>query len=470
MKLPKHRQKIVFTVTLFAALFSACATGGPEKPASEGPKAGDHTVVPFVGSTKVNRYTLDNGLRILVIEDHSSPTFAYHTWFRVGSRNEVPGYTGLAHLFEHMMYKGTTKHPEGEMEKILDSAGAEGTNAFTTKDYTAYIQELPNPVTEAPSGSLDLIMGLESDRMVNLVVNDESFKTEVGVVQNERRLRFENNPDGLMYNKIYEVAYTKHPYRWPVIGFTEDLDRMTSEDARKFYKQYYAPNSATVIVSGDVKADDVYEKAKHYYGGLPVSIIDSHVIEPEPPQTSPRRKDLQLDLKVEKLYMAYHIPSVTGDEIPALGMLQSILTGGKSSRLHRALVETGIATSVSADQMDDHDPGLFMFVVSLQKGKRAAVAESVILKELAKLAAKPVGADELERARNLMSFSFLQGIDSNSERCHLLGHYESVAGDFQVGLRNYERSLVATPEEIQSATKKYLDPNNRSTVTGVPKK
>jgi zinc protease len=305
--------------------------------------------------------------------------------------------------------------------------------------------------------------------MVNLVVNEESFKTEVEVVQNERRMRYENNPDGLLYQKLWDMAFAKSPYHWPVIGYEEDLAKMTAEDARNFYKKYYSPNNATVVVSGDVSPDEVYEKAKHHYGSLTPSVLDTRAVEVEPSQTSPRRKDLALDLKVEKLFIGYHIPSISGDDIPALGALQSILGMGKSSRLHRALVETGIATGVVADQMDNRDPTLFLIEISLQKGKKAAVAESVVLKEVAKLAAHPVATAELERARNLLNFGFLEGLDSNNERCHLLGHYESAADDYHVGLRNYNRTLVATPQDIQAAAKKFLDPSNRTTITGVPK-
>jgi zinc protease len=463
------RQNLVCLLSiLFAAGCSTASKTTSDKP--EPAKAGAHQVLPLIGSTQVHRYQLDNGMKILVVEDHSSPTFAYTTWFKVGSRDEDPGRTGLAHLFEHMMFKGTSSHKEGEFEKILDAAGAEGSNAFTTKDMTVYVQELPEPKIEGQTpGSLDLIMGLEADRMQNLVVNDEAFKTELEVVQNERRMRYENNPDGLMYQALFATAFQRHPYKWPVIGNTEDLQQMTAEDARRFYKSHYSPDHAILVVSGDVKPDEVYEKAKQHFGSIPASAPVAHTIEAEPPQVSPRRKDMALNLKVEKLMMGYHIPALTSEDIPALGMLQSVLGTGKSSRLNRALVETGIATGVYADQMDDADPTLFMIDVSLQKGKKAAVAESVVLKEIAKVAAQPVSQAELERVRNKLNFNFLDGMDSNSERCHLIGHYEADAGDYQIVLRDYEKMLAVTPAQIQAVAKKYLNPANRTTITGVPK-
>ncbi|HUP55876.1 MAG TPA: pitrilysin family protein [Bdellovibrionota bacterium] len=466
-----HRQISACLVSL--ALFAGCSSA-PRLPDGT-PRPGSHEVVSLIGSSKVHRYTLDNGLRLLVVEDHSSPTFAYQTWVRVGSRDEVRGRTGLAHLFEHMMFKGTTKHPNGEFERTLDAAGAEGTNAYTTRDYTVYVQELPVASRQGKEkdpkaiDSLDLIMSLESDRMVNLIVNDQSFKTEVEVVQNERRMRYENNPDGMLYHTLWETAFTTHTYRTPVIGLAEDLAAMSSEDARAFYKSYYSPNHATIIVSGDVDPDEVHEKARKHFGLLPRAESPVRVIDAEPPQTAPRRKALKLPQQTEKLFIAYHIPSVMHEDIPALGMLSMVLGSGRTSRLYRALVETGIATDVGVDQMDDKDPSLFLVSATLQKGKRAAVAESVILKEIARISRDPVSSAELERAKNRMSFWFVAGLDSNNEKAHYLGHYETVAGDFQHGLRLYKSTLAATPEQIQAAAAKYLDARNRTTVTGAPK-
>jgi zinc protease len=466
-----NRQKLVYPLLL---LLCSCASA-PKPVADPGSptRPGEHQIVPLVGTTKVHRFELENGLRLLVVEDHSSPTFAYQTWVRVGSRDEVKGRTGLAHLFEHMMFKGTPTHPEGELGRILDGAGAEGTNAFTTKDYTVYVTELPTkwmPEGGAePKDSLDLIMGIESDRLVNTTVNDQSFKTELEVVQNERRMRYENNPDGLSYQMLLDTAFTLHPYHWPVIGYEEDLNHMTAEDARQFYKTYYSPNHATVIVSGDVNPEEVYAKAKQYYGGLSPTATPAHEIPQEPAQTAPRRKEMKMSVQVDKVLLAYHIPDVSNADIPALAMLQNVLSGGRSSRLHRALVETGIATGVDADEEDDKDPTLFVIAAGLQKGRKAAIAESVILKELQRVAREPISQGELERARSRMSFGFLDGLETNSERCHFLGHYETIAGNASYGIDLYNKTLAVTPAEVQAAAKKYLDSKMRTSVTVVPK-
>ncbi|MGK5081944.1 pitrilysin family protein [Bdellovibrionota bacterium FG-1] len=460
-------------VTALVALcsMSACATQPTKKdektpPATVvtepvAPSANEPTV-PLVGDSKVHRFILDNGLRLLVVEDHRSPTFAYQTWFKVGSRDEIAGRTGLAHLFEHMMFKETKNFKDGEFDKILEGAGAEGENAFTSRDYTAYVQEMP-------SDKLDLIMRMESDRMVNLLVNEKAFKTETDVVQNERRFRNENSPDGLMYQEIYETAFTQHPYHWPVVGYQKDLDAMHAQDALDFYHGYYSPNHATLVVTGDVVPAQVFELAKKYYGSLVAQTTPGHLIAAEPPQEAPRRKRLKLNIQVEKLLLAYHIPGILDSDMATLDVLQAVLTGGKSSRLYRALVETGIAANVDAYDIEDKDPSIFIFTVNLQKGKKAADAETIIIKELARLTREPVTEQEMERAKNRIQFGFYEGLESNAQKANFLGHYEAVANDFTLGLDHFKKVPTVTAPDIRNAAKKYFNPTNRTVITGVNK-
>lgn len=417
------------------------------------------TSTPLTGTHVVQRFTLANGLRLLVVEDHSSPTFAYQTWFRVGSRDEVAGKTGLAHLFEHMMFKGTTNHPEGELDRILESNGAEGENAFTSWDYTAYVQELPK-------AKLDLIAGLESDRMVNLIVDEKSFRTELEVVQNERRFRNENNPDGMLFQNLYETAYQEHSYHWPVIGYQTDLDAMHAPDAVDFYKSYYAPNHATVVVAGDVNAADVLSVVENHYGGLKAQPAPLRTIARERLPASPRRKHVKVRVETERLLVGYPIPPLVHDEYPALSLAETVLSGGKSSRLYRALVSTQIASSVGASALDGKDPQLFLVEVTLQKGKSAEAAEKIVLSEIAKLAAQPIGAAELERARNQLEYSFYERLDSNSERASFLGKFEALTDNFAIGIEQFNRAKEITPAQIQKAVAKYLKPSVRTTVTG----
>lgn len=451
--------RLAVGILSFSLALAGCAGHTTKTPETAGQAPGG---VPLVGTFKVHPFTLDNGLRLLVVEDHSSPTLAYQTWFRVGSRDEVPNHTGLAHLFEHMMFKGTKAHPEGQYEHILEQAGSEGLNAFTSQDYTAYIQEIP-------SSQLELLASLESDRMVNLVVNEQSFRTELGVVQNERRFRNENNPDGMIEQEMYGLAFKKHPYHWPVVGYQEDLDRMSAENAREFYQNYYNPSHATIIMVGDVTPDHALEVVKRYYGKLPGKASPAHVIEAEPPQKETRRKTLALNIQVQKVWIAYRVPAITSPDAPKLEVLASVLAGGKSSRLQRALVETGIASSVEASNPGNEDPSLFIIAVNLQKGKKAAQAEAVVNRELQRLFREPIADREMERVQNRLSFDFYSSLSSSYEKARFLGYFEATANDFQKGIEFRKDVAKVTPAEVQQAVKAYFVPDNRSVLTALPK-
>ena len=449
-----------FAVPVVLLAFSSACSSKSVKQA--GTSSENAKVVPLVGTFQVNRYTLSNGLRLLVVEDHTSPTFAYQTWFRVGSRDEVPGKTGLAHLFEHMMFKETTHLKDGEFDRMLESAGAEGENAFTSRDYTAYVQEMPKD-------KLDLIARVEADRMHYLVVNEVAFKTELEVVQNERRFRNENSPDGLIYQELFDMAFTKHPYHWPVIGYQEDLNKMSPDYARNFYKTWYSPNHATIVVVGDVSPQAVFETVQKYYGSYsPEPTPPSEVVQ-EPAQTSARRKTLKLNMQVEKLMMGYHIPEISNSDTAALTVARTILVGGKSSRLNRALVETGIASSVDGYDLDDKDPSVLIFAANMQKDKQAAVAETVILREIARLTQELVNYRELARAKNSLAFQFYEAFDDNSEKAKFMGHYESISSSFETGIETFKKTQSVTAQEVQDVLKRWLDPKNRTVIVGVPK-
>ena len=426
-------------------------------------KEADHQIIPLAGNFQVHRYKLPNQLRLLVLEDHSSPTFAYQTWFRVGSRNEVPGKTGLAHLFEHMMFKGTKNYKQGEFDRLLESAGAQGENAFTSRDYTAYIQELP-------SSQLELIVKLEADRMVNLAIDDHSFATEREVVQNERRFRNENSPDGLMDQELFGIAFKNHPYHWPIIGYEQDLAKMKAKEAFEFYQAHYSPNQATVVVVGDVNPDRVYSLIQKYYGKIEPVHHQAKDHKPDSPSVTPQRKELKLNMQVEKLMVGYPVPPYMNEDIVAIQVLQTLLADGNSSRLHRALVETGIATSVDTYDVDNKDPGLLVFAVNLQKGKKAAEAEKVILKEFSRLTTQPVSKAELEKAQNKLDFAYYSGFTSHFMKSMFLGRYETITGNFEDGIRSHNKIQTISASDIKRVARKYLKPNTRNVITGVPKK
>lgn len=419
-------------------------------------------VIHLAGKLEATRFRLANGLRVIVVEDHSSPTFAYQTWFDVGSKDETPGYTGLAHLFEHMMFKGTRKYPEGKFDEILERAGAENYNASTSQDYTDYTQELP-------SDKLDMIAEMEADRMTNLVVDEKSFSTEREVVQNERRFRTENSPDGTLYQELFGLAFEKHPYHWPVIGYEEDLARMSAKDAEAFYKAHYAPNHAVVVVAGDVTPRQVYDSLQRHYGSIPAVPVQPRALPAEPAQTTPKRKTLKLATQVDKLLVGYRIPAESHEDSPALSLIQSVLTNGKSARLQRALIETGVANGVFSADIDGADPTLFIVGANLQKGRKAPEAETLLRKELKRLATENVGEAELERARNQLSFQFYAALDNNHSRAAFIGRYEVVVGGAEKALAIFQKTLATGPDDLRKVASRYFQDQNRTVVIGAPK-
>lgn len=422
--------------------------------------------LPFLGKGTLQRFNYENGLRLLVVEDHRSPTFAYQVWYRVGARNEKSDATGLAHLFEHMMFKGTKNYEEGAFERILEESGVEGLNAWTSSDFTSYIQELPKD-------KLELIIKLDSDRMVNLIVDNKAFTTEREVVQNERRYRTENSPDGIMYQTLFEEGFQQHPYHWPVIGYEEHLNRLTAKVAEDFYKANYAPDNATIVVVGDVDSSEVAELVGKYYGNIVTSRTErrplTEVTPVEPPQTSQKRKTLPLNIQVEKLLMGFHIESYRDPEAPIYEVLEGILTKGKSARLKKALVDSGIASSVGSGSDQGLDPSLYLISVDLQKGKSAVLAEGIIMRELDKLAKTPISKAELSKALNQLEFDFYQNFGENDSKARFIGKFESVFGDYEKGLEFRNRIMQVAPADIQKMVKKHFTASNSVIIKGVPK-
>ena len=460
-------KKITWTLALTAlVLFSSCSHA-PVKTESSKPgvsfRDGTFEVIALTPNFNAKRAVLPNGLKLIVVKDASSPTFAYQTWFNVGSRNEIVGKTGLAHLFEHLMFKGTAHHKDGEFDALLENAGVEGENAFTTNDHTVYVQELPK-------SQFDLIVGLESDRMVNLIVDDNSFKTEREVVQNERRFRKENSAEGTIYQTLFETAFSEGPYHWPVIGYEQDLNTMNAQDARNFYERYYSPNRATVIIVGDIDENEAYAKILKAYGSIPNKNAEDGAITPDSEQTAQRRKRLSLNVEVEKLWMAYKMPAANSPDAPVLDAIQGILAEGKNSRLNRALVDTGIAADSSAGSLGLKDPGLFLIEANMQKGKTALLAESVIGRELERLKKNPIMPDELKRALNVMRFRFYERLATAHGKANYIGQAETQDGSLEAGLAQEQALAKVTPEQIMDVANKYFNTSKLTVVIGVPKK
>jgi predicted Zn-dependent peptidase len=424
-------------------------------------KSWQHTRYKFLGELNIDRFDFPNGLRLFAVENRIAPVFSYQTWFNVGSRDEVAGKSGLAHLFEHMMFKGTKKNPQGVFDRTMESSGARDLNAFTGTDYTAYVASLP---TEA----LETVMKMESDRMVGLALTKEQFESEREVVHNERKQVMENNPEGKMYEELQKLAYRTHPYGRPVIGFAEDLDSMTTKDCEEFYRTYYAPNGAVICVVGALKPEKVAAMVDKYYGKIPAQPRPSGAVASEPKQEEERVSVLSLAVQVEKAYFGYKVPDAKHEDQVALYVLSYILSSGRSSRLYRALVDSGLCIDQGASLNGSKDPSLFYLSFTCQAGKKSEDALSAMDRVIKEISEKGVSEDELSRVKNKLRTEIHLGLVTNQALCRFIGQHEIVLGDVRAGVDEIEKIQAVTAAQVKEVAARYLRKNNRSVVIGKP--
>ena len=420
-----------------------------------------HSRQKFIGQLHLDRFDFDNGLRLFAVENKVAPVFSYHTWYNVGSRDEVKGKSGLAHLFEHMMFKGTKKNPQGTFDRSMESAGARDLNAFTSTDYTAYVSSLP---VEA----LPMVAGFESDRMVGLALTKEQFESEREVVHNERKQVMENNPEGKMYEELTKLSYKSHPYGRPVIGYGEDLDSMTTKDCEEFYKAYYAPNNAVIAVVGAWKPEKVAEAIWKEYGKIAPQKQPQTSTPKESEQTEQRMSVLSLPVQVEKAYAGYRVPEGTHPDHVPLTVLTYILSSGRSSRFYHALVDGGICVDQGCSVGGMKDPSLLYLSFTCQSGKKADEALAIMDREIAQLIEKGVSQDELDRVKNRLRMEVHLGLAGNHAMARFIGQHEIVLGDVGLGLKEITAIEAVTAEQVQAVARKYMNKNRRSVVVGKP--
>ncbi len=418
-------------------------------------------ILPFIGKDKVYKKVLSNGLTVLCLYNKIAPVFSYQTWYNVGSRDEVPGLSGIAHLFEHMMFKETKNLKQGQFDKTMESNGARDLNAFTSTDFTAYVQSLPIE-------TFDLVASLEAERMVNLLLTKEQFESEREVVHNERKQRNENNPEGQMFEELQKLAFPRHPYGRPVIGWEEDLNRMTTVDCERFYDSYYAPNNAVIVVVGMIPPEKVFKIIEKHYGKFLSSEIPRVAIEQEPEQTEERKKIMPLALQVEKAYMGYRIPPAIHDDHIPLSVLSAVMTSGRSSRLYKALVDLGHTIDIGAGSGSAKDASLFYVSFSAHAGKKAEDAIAIIDREMEKFAHSAISEEEMKRAKNKLRTEFHMGLSSNAAKANFIGQNQLVFDDYTVGLKAMDEIAAVKKEEVQRVAKKYFQAKNRSIVLGIP--
>ena len=399
-------------------------------------------------------YQLANGLRIIVKEDHRAPTVAHMVWYRSGSMDETNGTTGVAHLLEHMMFKGTPTTGAGEFSRLVAAAGGRD-NAFTSKDYTAYFQQIPKQ-------KLEQMMQLEADRMRHLNLDPKEFEQEIKVVMEERRLRTDDQPQSLLFEQMGAVALQAHPYRVPVIGWMNDLENMTVQDARDWYERWYVPNNAFVVIVGDVEHQAVFDLAEKYYGPLAPRALPARKPQIEPLQTGIRRVTVKAPAEVPVVAMAYKVPvirDVEKDVDPyALDMLAAILDGHEAARFSKSLVrEQRLALSAGTGyDSSSRGPGLFYLVGSPSQGKTRAELEAGLRAEMARVAKDGVAADELVRARAQTVAAQIYKLDSMFGQAMEIGQLETAGIPYKQGKRLIEKLQAVTAEQVKAVAQKYF--------------
>ncbi len=404
----------------------------------------------------VTEATLDNGLRILVLEDHRSPIATVQTWYRVGSRNEIPGATGLAHFLEHMMFKGTPAHGKGQFARIVEENGGQD-NAFTSHDVTAYYVNIA-------ADRVDLVLGLEADRMRNLLLDPNEIDSERQVVAEERRTRTEDDPDGYLSEEFLAAAYKAHPYGWPVIGWMDDIQRINPPELRAFYNRFYQPNNALLVVAGDVDARRVIARARETFGRIPRAPAPPPMDSVEPPQLGERRVQVyKADARAPIVYIGFHVPNYRSKDAPALELLSTILQEGRASRLYRKLVyEQRLALSIGGEYAYlSQDPDLFWFSGTPLPGQTHEALEQAIMAEIERVKNEAVPEEELERAKNQIEAAFVWRQDSVHSRAASLARFE-LAGSWRNGESFVSLIRQVTAADLQRVARAYFQADRRT--------
>lgn len=417
----------------------------------------------------LTQYTLANGLNLYVVENRAAPVFTYETWFKVGSKDEKldPALkaTGLAHLFEHMMFRGTEKFPDGQFDEVLARSGADDENATTWLDRTNYYQSLPN-------NKLELVIELESDRMVNLALDSKLLETEKGAVLGEYRMGLDD-PDIVSYDKLYEAAYKVHPYRYTTIGSEEEIKSFTVEMANYFYRKYYAPNNATVVVVGDVDPTQVHELVQKYYAAIPSHPIEFREAPQEPEQKEPRSSEFHhAQLSQVRVLFGYSTVPVSDPDFAPLWLILSAMTYGQGAILEEEWVNSGVAINSYGDLNQFKDPGLFILMADLQSDHESEEGirklEDILNQVIKNLSTPEYAQEILERARNQLLLSIYQQCEDNASLASLMGEYIASTGDPMFAFELLKRVERATAQDLVRVSKKYFQPHRRTRVIGYP--
>jgi zinc protease len=403
----------------------------------------------------VTDVTLDNGLRVIIKEDHRAPVAVSQLWYKAGSMDEFNGTTGVAHVLEHMMFKGTAKVPDGEFSKRVAAAGGRE-NAFTNRDTTVYFQQLQKD-------KLPIAFELEADRMANLQLKDEAFAKEIQVVMEERRMRTEDNPHAIVYEQLMSVAWQAHPYRRPIIGWMDDLENMSPQDARDWYARWYAPNNATLVVAGDVKPDEVLALARKEFGPLAKKALPVRKPQSEPSSRGEKRITVKAPAKLPYILMSWHVPGLRDPEKDnmywALQILGGILDGNDSARLKKSLVKDqriAVEASASYDGLN-RGPGMFLIDGTPAEGKRVAVFEQALKAEIARVQKEGVSEAELNRVKAQVIAADVYQRDSIFYQAMQLGELAVLGLPLELMKTRVEKLKSVTADQVKEAAKLLSD-------------
>jgi zinc protease len=407
-------------------------------------------------------HVLANGLKVIFAEDHSVPIVNVQVWYHVGSKDEAPGRSGFAHLFEHIMFKGSANVSADEYNHFIESIGG-SSNATTDTDRTIYYETVP-------SQHLERILWMEADRLASLDISEAKFHSERDVVKEERRLRIDNPPYGRLYELMFGKSYTVHPYRILPIGSMADLDAATLEDVRAFHAKFYVPSNATLIVSGDFEPSRTLAWAKKHFGPIPAGAPIVRQIPPEPAQTAERRA-VEYDAKapLPAVLITYHVPEGRHPDLYALRIAAQVLSGGDSSRIYRSLVyDKQMAVFAGGQLVPLEDPGLFNFSATLQAGQKPEDGEKALLAEVARLQQEPISAEELDKAKNQTIVGLLNSRQTVAFKGVTVGTANLIFGDPQKVNGQVDAFQKVTAADVERVARRYFTPENRTVIYMLP--
>lgn len=440
---------------VFALAWTLAALAGAPDPSGAQPRSkGSALRAKSPGADIVTR-TFTNGLKVIVWPDHDIPNVALYTWYRVGSRNEAPGITGISHFFEHMMFNGSKQFPAGEFDRVMEAAGG-ANNAWTSQDVTVYQDWFTR-------SALEIVVRMEADRICCLSFDSTSVESERGVVYSERRTGVDNSGRDFLDEVVTATAFVAHPYQFPIIGWPSDIERWTIADLQSYFRTYYAPNNATMLFVGDVTPAQVFTLVEKYLQPIPAQPRPAPVRTIEPPQTGERRVTVRRPAPVPLLQVAFHAGPADGPEAEAEDLLETILTSGESSRLYRRLVDRDqVAVGVGSYIQRGFDPGLLSVYVTVAPGRGPAAAESSLVDELARIARDGVTEAELAKARTIQTAAYWRSLKTIDGKAEALGSFEVFRGDYRKLFSAPERYAKVTAKSVQDAARRIFDEKNRT--------